>query len=60
MVHLHGVTVSQMVRIIVGKHDDDKDGSRKNPDPAKWEKPKDNGGGKHEDKNRDQGDDPKK
>lgn len=31
----------------MGKHDDDKDGSRKDPDPSKWEKPKDDGGGRH-------------
>lgn len=28
----------------MGKHEDDKDGSRTNPDPSKWEKPKDDGG----------------
>ena len=32
----------------MGKHDDDKDGSRQDPDPSKWEKPKDDGGGRHE------------
>jgi len=31
----------------MGKHDDDRDGSKKEPDPSKWEKPKDDGG-KHD------------
>ncbi len=38
----------------MGKHGDDKNGNKKAPDPSQWEKPKNDGGGKH-DKN-----DPKK
>jgi hypothetical protein len=34
--------------VLMGKHDDDKNGSKQDPDPSKWEKPKDNGGGRHE------------
>lgn len=32
----------------MGKHDDDKDGSKKEPDPSKWKVPKGDGGGRHE------------
>ncbi len=28
----------------MGKHDDDKDRSQKNPDPSKWQKTKGDGG----------------
>lgn len=33
----------------MGKHDDDKNGSRREPDPSKWEKPKDDGGKRDKD-----------
>jgi hypothetical protein len=36
---------------MTGRHGDDKDGHKKDPDPSKWENPHDYGTGKRDEEN---------